>query len=331
MLPLKNVVLFPHLLLPLNVGRPRSVAAVEEALRAEEQEIILVAQRDAGVEDPSQDDLYTIGTRAIIRRVAKSDSHVEVFVYGVERVVLIKLEGGRNYPMARFHPLPLPEDSGAEVEALHRAVTELTTKAIQLSKQQTTMDLERLLSGSEDALRLVYLVASMLGLDLPKAQALLEAPTRLDALRLMHTYLSYEVQVLELRNKIATEARSEMSKEQREYLLRQQLRAIQQELGEKGSDQDEVTLLREQIEKADLPEEVRKEAGREMKRLEKLPSASPDYHVIRTYLEYVLELPWKVFPRTRSISPTRAAFLTRITTISRMSSSAFSSISPCSS
>ncbi|MCC6343985.1 MAG: endopeptidase La [Bryobacterales bacterium] len=295
MLPLKNVVLFPHLLLPLNVGRPRSVAAVEEALRAEEQEIILVAQRDAGVEDPSQDDLYTIGTRAIIRRVAKSDSHVEVFVYGVERVVLIKLEGGRNYPMARFHPLPLPEDSGAEVEALHRAVTELTTKAIQLSKQQTTMDLERLLSGSEDALRLVYLVASMLGLDLPKAQALLEAPTRLDALRLMHTYLSYEVQVLELRNKIATEARSEMSKEQREYLLRQQLRAIQQELGEKGSDQDEVTLLREQIEKADLPEEVRKEAGREMKRLEKLPSASPDYHVIRTYLEYVLELPWKVF------------------------------------
>lgn len=294
LLPLKNVVLYPHLLLPLTVGRSASMAAIDEALKSDEHDIILVAQRDSSVTEPQEADLYTIGTRAVIRRHAKSEDHLEVFVYGMERVVIIKLETeGHRYPVARFRSLPLPVDSGAEVEALERAVMELTARTIQLAQHQPSADLERLLSSTEDPLRLVYLVASMLSLDLPKAQALLEASSRLDALRLMHTYLSYEVQVLELRNKIATEARTEMSKEQREYLLRQQLRAIQQELGEKNSEQAEVDLIREQMSKADLPEEVKKEADREMRRLEKLPTASPEYHVIRTYLEYVLELPWK--------------------------------------
>jgi ATP-dependent Lon protease len=133
----------------------------------------------------------------------------------------------------------------------------------------------------------------MFSLDIEKEQSLLEAGSRVEALRRMHAYLTHEVQVLELRNKINTEARTEMSKEQREYLLRQQMRAIQQELGEKDSEQSDIGALRERIEKADLPEEVLKEAKRELSRLEKLPSAAPDYHVIRTYLEYVLELPWK--------------------------------------
>lgn len=293
LLPLKNVVLYPHLMLPLTVGRPASVAAVEAALHSEDQEIVLVAQRESGTENPGQNDLYTIGTRAAIRRFAKNDEQIEVFVLGMERVVLLRMEPGTAYPVARFTPLPLPTDSGPEVEALERAVAELTSKAITLAQSQTSMDLERLLHHTDDPLRLVYLVASMLSLDLPKAQALLEAQTRLEALRLMHTYLSYEVQVLELRAKIAHEARSEMSKEQKEYLLRQQMRAIQQELGEKGDDKAEIELLREQLAKADLPEEVRKEAERELRRLEKLPTAAPDYHVIRTYLEYVLELPWR--------------------------------------
>ncbi|HUQ93106.1 MAG TPA: endopeptidase La [Bryobacteraceae bacterium] len=295
MLPLKNVVLYPNSLLPLTVGRNTSVAAVEEALKSDEQEVILVAQRDASLQDPQQGDLYTIGTRAIIRRHAKSEDHLEVFVYGVERVVIVRLETDGPYLAARFRPLPVLTDTGPEVEALQRAVMELTGRAIQLAQHQLSGDLERLLGNTEDPLRLVYLVASMLSLDLPKAQNLLEANSRLDALRLMHTYLSYEVQVLELRNKIATEARTEMSKEQREYLLRQQLRAIQAELGEKNPDQADAELLREQLEKADLPAEVKKEAERELRRLEKLPAASPEYHVIRTYLEYVLELPWRKY------------------------------------
>jgi ATP-dependent Lon protease len=133
----------------------------------------------------------------------------------------------------------------------------------------------------------------MLNLDLPKEQSILEAPTRIEALRLMHNYLSYEVQVLELRQKIAGQAQSEMTREQRDYLLRQQLRAIQQELGEKNSEQADIELLRESLEKADLPEDVRKEAERELTRLERLPTASPEHHVTRSYVELVLELPWR--------------------------------------
>jgi ATP-dependent Lon protease len=143
-------------------------------------------------------------------------------------------------------------------------------------------------------MRLVYLLASMFSLDLVKEQTLLEAQTCADALRLLHNYLSHELQVLEIRNKINTEARSEMSKDQREYLLKQQMRAIQQELGEKNPEQAEIDQLRERLEKADLPEEVRKEATRELGRLERLPPQAPDYHVIRTYLDYVLELPWRI-------------------------------------
>jgi ATP-dependent Lon protease len=294
-LPLKNVVLYPHLVLPLQVGRAHSLAAVEAALASPEQEIILVAQRDPSVESPGQGDLYTVGTRATIRRWSKNEDQLEVFVLGLERVVLIKVDNSGPYTKGRFHPLPIRDNSGPEVEALERSVSELTSKAIQLAQNQTQFDLGRLLSSTDDPMRLIYMVAAMLSLDLPKGQALLESPSRLDALRLLHTYLSYEVEVLELRAKIASEARSEMSKEQKEYLLRQQLRAIQQELGEKNPEQAEAEQLKEQLAKADLPDEVRKEAERELRRLEKLPTASPDYHVIRTYLDYVLELPWKKF------------------------------------
>lgn len=294
-LPLKNVVLFPYLLLPLTVGRPTSLAAVEAALKTEEQEIILVAQRDPSSDSPNQDELYTIGTKATIRRYSRHGDQVEIFALGVERVVLIKLDTRNGYQVGRYRVLPLPEDSGAEVEALAGAIQELTSKAIAVSQTQTSSELDRMLSATDDPLRLVYLVASMIGLDLPKAQALLESASRLDALRLMHTYLSYEVQVLELRAKISSEARSEINKEQREYLLRQQLRAIQTELGEKDGDKADNDLIREQLEKANLPDDIRKEAMRELKRLEKLPTASPDYHVIRTYLEYVIELPWQKY------------------------------------
>ncbi len=152
-----------------------------------------------------------------------------------------------------------------------------------------------MLASGDDPLRMCFLLASMLSLETTKEQALLEAASRADGLRLMHAYLSHEVQVLELKSKIANTARNEMSKEQRDYLLRQQMRAIQQELGEKNPEQADVDLLRERLEKADVPDEVRKELDRELGRLEKLPSASPEHSVIRSYVELVLELPWNTF------------------------------------
>jgi ATP-dependent Lon protease len=294
-LPLKNSVLFPHLLLPLSVGRPASVAAVDAALATEEKEILIVAQRDATVETPGINDLFHIGTRAVIKKMTRtSESTMEVIVIGLERVMVLKLEETEPYLKARVQPAPVPDEMTPEIEALRQEVMELAGKVIAMSHPQAPQELARLLAATEDPLRLVYLLASMLNLELDKEQALLEAQSRADALRLMHSYLAHEYQVLELRNKIATAAQTEMTKEQREYLLRQQLRAIQQELGEKSPEQAEIEMLRERLAKTDLPEEVRREAERELARLERLPPAAPDHHVIRTYLEYVLELPWRV-------------------------------------
>jgi len=299
-LPLKNSVLFPHLLMPLSVGRPASVAAVDTALAGEEKELLIIAQRDASVETPGQDDLYTIGTRAVIKKMSRStESTMELIVLGIERVMLVHLEATEPYLKGRVQAVPLVAEQTPEVEALRHEVLELSSKVIALTQPQAPAELNRLLASTEDPLRLAYLLASMLGLELDKEQALLEAQTVSDALRLMHTYLAHEAQVLELRSKIASAAQTEMSKEQREYLLRQQLRAIQQELGEKNPEQAEVDLLRERLDKADLPEDVRKEARRELTRLERLPTAAPDYHVIRTYLEFVLELPWRVATEDR--------------------------------
>jgi ATP-dependent Lon protease len=294
-LPLKNTILFPGLLMPLVVGRVTSLAAVEAALATEDKQIVLFAQKDFNVETPGADDLYMLGTKAVVRKVNRQDDSVELLVLGSERVALIKLETVEPYLRAKVHPLPVPEDKGPEVEALHGALAELGARAIQLAHPNSPQELGRLLAANDDPLRLAYLLASMFSIDLQRGQALLEAPTRAEALRLTHTYLTHEVQVLELRTKITNEARTEMSKDQRDYLLRQQMKAIQQELGDKDGEQAEVQQLRERLDKTDLPDDVRKEAERELSRMEKLPTAAPDYHVIRTYLEYVLELPWNKY------------------------------------
>jgi ATP-dependent Lon protease len=292
-LPLKNTILFPGLLLPLSVGRESSLRAVEAALKTEEKEIILIAQRDPQVETPGQDDLYTIGTKAVIRKSSRAvEGTMEILVLGIERVVVVKLDTDDQYLSAKYRILALPQDGGSEVEALSRALLELASKAIALAQPQSSAELTRMLAGHDDPLRLAFLLASIFSLDLAREQQLLESETRADALRLMHSYLAHELQVLELRQKIASTARDEMSKEQREYLLRQQLRAIQQELGDKDGDKAEVEILRERFEKANLPDEAKKEFERELGRLERLPAGAPDYHVTRTYLEFVLDLPW---------------------------------------
>jgi ATP-dependent Lon protease len=294
-LPIKNTVLFPFLLLPLSVGRASSIAAIEAALASEEKEIVVVAQRDASVDNPGLTDLYSIGTKAVIKKMArKPQGLLEVVLLGVERVVLLKLEQHGAYQTARIKPLPLLEEKSTEIEALRREVTELAARALTLTQPQAADQLTQLIAGTKDSLRLVYTLAPMFSLELEKEQALLEAPTMAECLRLMHSYLTHELQVLELRSKIASQAESEMTREQREYLLRQQLRAIQKELDGENPEQSEIALLREHLAKADLPEDVRKEAERELARLEKLTPAAPDYHVTRTYLDFLLELPWKV-------------------------------------
>ncbi len=295
LLALKNSVLFPGLLMPLSVGRPASISAVEAAIATEDKEIIVVAQRDALTDSPGAADLFTIGTRAVIRKVARpKEDHIDVLVFGLERVVIVKIDEVASHMMARVHALPAPDDSSREIEALTLSIIEMGTKFVGMMQtpQSSPHELARLFTSQEDPLRLAYMVASLMNLEAVKEQSLLESPSRLEALRLIHGWLSHEVEVFELRNKITEEARGEMSREQREYVLRQQKKAIEQELGEKNPDQAEVETLREKLAAADLPEDVRKEAERELGRLEKLPPAQPEHSVIRTWLEYVIELPW---------------------------------------
>jgi ATP-dependent Lon protease len=292
-LPLKNTVLFPYLFMPLSVGRPNSMAAVEAALAGEEKTLVLFAQRDASNDQPGAEGLYGIGTRAIVKKMVRGDSTVEMLVQGVERVALVKMEQTEPYLKARVRVLPIPDDSGTEAEALFRSILELGGRVLELAQPQAQVDINQLAAQAQDPLRLAYLIGSMLSLDVAKEQALLDAATRIDALRLLHSYLSHEVQVLELRHQIASQAQTEMGKEQREYFLRQQMRAIQDELGETSPEKAELAELRRRLAEAELPDEVRKEAERELNRLERTPSAAPDYQLTRTYLELVIELPWK--------------------------------------
>jgi ATP-dependent Lon protease len=292
-LPLRNIVLFPNLFMPLSVGRPQSVAAIEAVLATEEKTFVVVAQKDNNNEQPGFDDLHTVGTRAVVKKMARGEGVIELIVQGVERVALLKAEQTEPFLKVRVRSLPLPDDTDTEVEALYRAVTELAAKVLELAQLQTPVNIQQLVAQAQDPLRLAYLLGSMLSLEVTKEQALLEAPTRAEALRLMHGYLTHEVQVLELRQKINTQAETEMSKQQREYMLRQQLRAIQEELGETSPEKSEAEELRRRLDEADLPDDVRKEAERELTRLERMPAAAPDFQVTRTYLDLILELPWK--------------------------------------
>ncbi len=292
-LPTKTAVLFPQIFVPLSVGRARSVAAVKAALASEEKHLLVVAQRDPAVNEPKPEDLYTVGTVAVIKKMAPNGEKLDLLVQGVERVAIVGYKETDGYQTATVRALPLPEDGGAEVEALYRAVIEQADRIVHILQPQTQRNIGQLISRAADPLALVYLLGSMLSLDIPSEQALLEAPTRIEALRLIHGHLTHEVQVQELREKIASQAQTELSKQQRDYMLREQLRAIQAELGEKSPEQADVEALRQRVAEADLPDEVRKEAERELTRLERLPTAAPDYQLTRAYLELITELPWK--------------------------------------
>ncbi|HEY8503532.1 MAG TPA: endopeptidase La, partial [Gemmataceae bacterium] len=289
----RNTVLFPGLFVPLSVGRPGSVAAVEAALAAEEKTLLVVAQRPGTEDEVTPTDLYSVGTRAVIKKMTRSAEAVELIVQGLERVRLVEFPQAGPYLRATYEPLPPPTDEGPEVDAIQRAVLDQADQALKLAEPQSPVNIRQLLTGAPDPLRLAYLLASLMSLDVEKEQALLEAETRRGALEMLHRFMAHELQVLELRQKIAAQAQTEMTREQRDYVLRQQMRAIQEELGEPSPEKAEVESLRERLAQADLPDEVRKEAERDLARLERLPPMAPDHQVTRTYLELILELPWR--------------------------------------
>ncbi|MBC7797085.1 MAG: endopeptidase La [Pyrinomonadaceae bacterium] len=295
-LPLQNTTLFPETIIPLTVGRPRSVAAVESALGTEEKLVACITIKTENLtgQEAKPADLYEVGTLVSVKRMMRSDDTLQLIVQGAERVKVVYWNHEEPFLKARVEVLPdLTIENKDEVEALKRNVQGLMQQALALLPQ-VPPEVRMAVMSANEPVQIAYFLGSVLALGVEHEQKMLEADTVDELLRLAYTALSREIEILQIRSKIANEAQGEMDKAQRDYILRQQLKQIQKELGDddEGGEKAEAQQLRERLDTADLPEDVRKEAERELKRMEKLPQAAPDYQVIRTYLEYVLEMPW---------------------------------------
>jgi len=299
-LPLQNTTLFPETIVPLAVGKAASMAAVEAALATEEKLLACVSVRAEKSDEAASEEnvrpsgLYTVGTLVMIKRMERVGDTLHLIVQGTERLQIMEWVQQNPFLRARAKILPEPNVIDAEqIEAAKRNVQSLIQQALALLPQ-VPPEVRMAVLAADDAVRLAYFLGSILNLGVEKEQQMLEANTADELLHLAHDFLAREVEIIRLRSKIATDAQSEMDKAQRDYVLRQQMKAIQKELGEgEGGEQADAEMLRERLAKTDLPDDVRKEAARELSRMEKLPSAAPDYHVIRTYLDFILELPWR--------------------------------------
>jgi ATP-dependent Lon protease len=296
-LPLQQTTLFPGTVVPLSAGRPRSIAAVEAALSTEERLLACITVREGRTSPEAEatppDDLYEVGTLVTVKRMMRSAEGLQLIVYGSDRIRIVKWTQTEPYLRARVRILPAPSrlDEGT-IEALTRNVQALVQRALAMLPEIPPEIRTAVLSANDPA-QLAYFLGSILNLGVEQEQQMLEADTLEELLQIAYSRLAHEIEIMELRTKIAAEAQGEMSKAQRDYFLRQQMKAIQKELGDdEGGEGAEIEMLRERLGEAVLPEEVRKEAERELRRLERLPQAAPDYHVGRTWLEFILELPW---------------------------------------
>lgn len=290
-LPLRGVVVYPQTVIPLTVGQPRSIKLVDEVVGGERL-VGLVTARDPDLETPGPDDIYKVGTLASIHRLFRApDGTIRMLVQGIARIEVDEITATEPYLKARVHALPEGVEESLEVEALTRNVVQMFTRLAELVPS-IPGELITSALNVDDALQLAYAIATYVRIDLEEAQALLELESIEAKLRRLMSILSKELEVLELGRKIQTEAQSEMEKVQREYYLREQLKAIQRELGEGDEQAVEVDEFRQKIAESDMPDEARKEAERELDRLSKLPTAAAEYGVIRTYLDWLTSLPW---------------------------------------
>jgi ATP-dependent Lon protease len=290
-LPLRGVVVFPQTVIPLTVGQPRSIRLVDEAMSGDRL-IGLVTATDPELEQPGPDEVYKIGTMASIHRLFRApDGTIRMLVQGLQRIQIDKFTNVEPYLRAEVHALPEAIEDSLEVEALTRNVSDQFTRLADLVPSIPGELLQSTLNV-DDPLQLVYTIATYIRIDLEEAQKLLELESTEAKLRRLMNILSKELEVLELGRKIQTEAQSEMEKMQREYFLREQLKAIQRELGEGDEQTVEIEEFRKKIAESGMPEEAHKEATRELDRLAKLPSAAAEYGVIRTYLDWLTSLPW---------------------------------------
>jgi ATP-dependent Lon protease len=289
-LPVRGMVLFPMAIAPLVVGQPRSVRLVDDVMRGDRM-LALVAHQVEGVEQPGPEHLPRMGTAAIIHQlVRRSDGTLGLALQGIERIRIVEYTATEPYLVARVQPVPELEAAGVEIEGLRQAVADLFKQLVSLATE-----LSNEMASAVDELRnprqVAYFVAASAPLDMLVRQELLELESVDAKLRRLAELLQHELAVREIGQRITAETQKEMTKAQREYFLREQLKAIQRELGE-GVEVPEVEQLRQKLDEVGLPEEARREAERELSRLASLPPASPEHGIIMTYLDWMANLPW---------------------------------------
>ncbi len=290
-LPLKETVVFPQSMTPLAIGQERSIKLVDDVVSGDRM-LALVTVKNEEAEEPGWDDLYDVGTAAIVHKLIRvPDGTLRILVQGLRRIKLERRVGDDPYLIGEFEEVPDEVEETRELEALTRNVQNLFGRII-AAVPYLPEELQIAAANVDDPSALSHLVASTMRVKTDEKQALLDTADVEERLHAISRMLSRELEVIELGSKIQSQVQSEMEKGQREYFLRQQLKAIQEELGEGDDQQAEVNELRERLQELELPEDARKAAERELSRLEKLPPAAAEYGVIRTYLDWILTLPW---------------------------------------
>jgi ATP-dependent Lon protease len=290
-LPLKDAVTFPDTLTPLAVGQERSVRLINDVLGGNRM-LVMVASRDENLEEPGPDDLYDVGVVGVVARMMKvPDGTLRILVQGTQRVRVEDYVATSPYLTARITEEPDIVEPTSELEALKRNVQNTFAQIIEQTPYLPE-ELSVALANLDDPSELAHMIAGALRISVEEKQKLLEERHVARRLRLLSQYLARELDVISLGTKIQTQVQSEVDQAQREYFLRQQLKAIQEELGETDEVQAEVNDLREQLEAAELPEHAREVVDRELARFERLPPQSPEHGVIRGYLEWIVSLPW---------------------------------------
>jgi len=292
-LPLRDIVIYPFMIVPLFVSRDKSIKAVDEAL-SQNRMILLVSQKDVDKEDPEKDDLYTVGTVAVIMRMLKlPDGRIRILIQGLSRAKVDTVTPGSDYIRANVSPIsePLAPENSLEVEALVRNVRSSMERAASLGKN-ISPEVLAIIANLEDAGRLADLSASNLELKVEDAQSVLDIYDPIQRLRKVNDLLSKEIDVLTVQQEINTQARADIDRSQREYFLRQQLKAIQSELGEGNELFEEIEQYRDKILKAKMPEAAEEESLRQLKKLERMHPDTAETATLRNWLDIMTELPW---------------------------------------
>src|SRR5213080_151743 len=300
-LPVRDAVIFPNAVIPLTVGRESSVRLINDVQQGDGM-LVVLTQRDKRVDAPGPGDLYDIGTVSMVHRVMKTpEGNLFVIIMGVSRTHIDEFVQFEPYLRANISVLgdEKEDESGVDFQALRRTVVSQFERIIKLSPQLPD-DLQTIVINIEDAGRLAdYIATNLPNLSIVSKQFVLEQIQVRKRLEFLNTELAKELEVLELRSKIQNQVQEEVGKSQREYFLREQLRAIQRELGESDDSQREIEELRQKIEAAGMPEEAKKEAERELGRLGRMSPAAAEYTVTRTYLDWLVTLPWNVLTTER--------------------------------